>query len=98
MQWIFLKGMFMKYRLLMTIGAAILTNNVSAGTMLNRDWTWVSSLSVGPFWENAGQTQTFYLAPNIIKTYTASDAIHAFVEANVFTGIQKNYLNRYKAS
>jgi len=26
-------------------------------------------LSVGPAWENAGHTQTFYLAPNIEKTY-----------------------------
>jgi len=36
----------------------------------------VATLSLGPVWENAGNTQTFYLAPNIEKTYAANQSSH----------------------
>jgi hypothetical protein len=52
-------------------------------------WTWVDAISVGPVWESAAQTQTFYLAPNIIKTYTAEHATEALFNGDVFVGIQK---------
>lgn len=37
----------------------------------------VATLSLGPVWESAGNTQTFYLAPNIEKTYAANPMILA---------------------
>lgn len=43
----------------------------------------VATLSLGPVWESAGNTQTFYLAPNIEKTYSVNHASHALV----FSGI-----------
>jgi len=46
-------------------------------------------LSVGPVWENAGNTQTFYLAPGIEKTYAAKQASHALVDGEIFLGVQK---------
>ncbi len=49
----------------------------------------VATLSLGPVWEGAGQTQTFYLAPNIEKTYAATHASHALVDGEIFLGIQK---------
>ena len=49
----------------------------------------VATLSLGPVWENTGNTQTFYLAPNIEKTYSANHASHALVDGEVFLGIQK---------
>jgi len=49
----------------------------------------VATLSLGPVWENAGNTQTFYLAPNIEKTYAANQSSHALVDGEVFLGIQK---------
>ena len=49
----------------------------------------VATLSVGPVWESAGNTQTFYLAPNIEKTYAANHASHALVDGEFFLGIQK---------
>lgn len=65
-----------------------------AGTMgsvvSHKDWTWVGSISAGPVWENAGQTQTFYLTPSILKTYSASNVTHALADGEVFVGIQKN--------
>ncbi len=49
----------------------------------------VATLSVGPVWESAGNTQTFYLAPNIEKTNAANHASHALVDGEFFLGIQK---------
>lgn len=54
-----------------------------------KSWNWVSTISAGPVWEGAGQTQTFYLTPNIIKTYTAEHAAHVLFDGEVFIGIQK---------
>ncbi len=50
----------------------------------------VATLSLGPVWENAGNTQTFYLAPNIEKTYAANHTSHALVDGEIFLGIQKS--------
>ena len=50
----------------------------------------VATLSLGPVWENAGNTQTFYLAPNIEKTYAVNHASHALVDGEIFLGIQKS--------
>lgn len=49
----------------------------------------VASLSVGPVWESAGNTQTFYLTPEIEKTYAANHLSHALVDGEIFFGIQK---------
>ena len=49
----------------------------------------VATLSLGPAWESAGNKQTFYLAPNIEKTYAANHASHALVDGEIFLGIQK---------
>ena len=49
----------------------------------------VATLSVGPVWESGGNTQTFYLAPNIEKTYAANHASHALIDGEIFLGIQK---------
>lgn len=54
-----------------------------------RSWDWVGTVSIGPAWESAGQTQTFYLAPNILKTYAAVETTHALFDGEVFAGIQK---------
>ena len=36
-------------------------------------FNYVTTLSVGPVWQSSGKTQTFYLAPEIEKTYAASN-------------------------
>lgn len=54
-----------------------------------KSWNWVGTISTGPVWEGAGQTQTFYLAPNILKTYAAEHTTHALFDGEVFAGIQK---------
>lgn len=49
----------------------------------------VATLSLGPAWENTGNTQTLYLTPDIEKTYAANHASHALVDGEIFLGIQK---------
>ena len=50
----------------------------------------IATLSLGPLWESAGNTQTFYLEPNIEKTYAANHSSHALVDGEIFLGIQKS--------
>ncbi len=85
----------MRYLTILSVIAGILLSCTQslAGTTDSmaapKDWTWVGTISVGPAWESAGQTQTFYLTPDIIKTYAASNITHALAEGEVFMGIQK---------
>ena len=62
-----------------------------AGTMgpIQKTSGWVGSISLGPVWESAGAKQTFYLAPDIIKTYDAQNSSHVLFDGEVFVGIQK---------
>ncbi len=50
---------------------------------------WVGTLSAGPFWQSSGTTQTFYLTPDIEKTYTANHAANALFAGEFFLGLQK---------
>ena len=49
----------------------------------------VFTLSVGPVWENAGKSQTFYLAPDIEKTYDADNATKTLLNAEIFLGLER---------
>jgi opacity protein-like surface antigen len=60
------------------------------GPVIQRDWGWVGTLSVGPVWENEGSTQTFYLTPEIEKTYVAHKSSNALPSGELFVGIQKS--------
>jgi opacity protein-like surface antigen len=51
--------------------------------------SWVATINVGPAWESAGKTQTFFLAPNIENTYAANHKSHALIDGEAFLGIQK---------
>lgn len=75
------------------LSSTFLVGNALAGTMgpvTQRDWGWVGTLSVGPVWENEGSTQTFYLAPEIEKTYAAHKPSTALPSGELFVGIQKS--------
>ncbi|HAT1822595.1 TPA: porin family protein, partial [Legionella pneumophila] len=66
----------MKYRLFLSVATAgVLGSTAFAGTMglviPSKDLTWVGSIAAGPIWARSGETQTFYLAPEIEKTYAA---------------------------
>ena len=86
----------MRHRRHLFIPAAIFfCTEAFAGTMGSvappQDWRWVGSMNIGPVWESAGKTQTFYLASDIIKTYATSNATHALVDGEVFVGVKKRF-------
>ena len=64
-----------------------------AGTMgpisQQPDWAWVGTLSAGPVWQRGGETQTFYLAPDIEKTYVANQSTNVLFDGEFFFGLQK---------
>ncbi len=91
----------MNKTLLSYLITAFFATNSLAGTMgpvLERsEDSWVATLSGGPSWASAGETQTFYLAPQIIKTYVAQKSSHVLATGEFFLGIQKNLFNQWIA-
>ena len=64
-----------------------------AGTMgsvtPSKDQTWVGSIAAGPSWARGGETQTFFLAPEIEKTYVTRKSTNTLASGELFFGIQK---------
>jgi opacity protein-like surface antigen len=60
-----------------------------------RTFKYFATLAAGPAWESAGETQTFFLAPSIEKTYTSNHSTHALGEGEVFLGIQHPVRNSW---
>lgn len=82
-----------KNSVVLLLSASLLAGSAFSGTMgpitQQPDWGWVATLSAGPVWQSGGQTQTFYLAPDIEKTYAANTATHTLFDGEVFVGLQK---------
>lgn len=72
---------------------SFLTGTVFAGIMgpvsQSSHWSWVSTLSAGAVWEQAGKTQSFYLTPEIEKTYAAHQSTNTLANGEFFVGMQK---------
>ncbi|RMX21650.1 porin family protein [Legionella jordanis] len=90
----------MKYRLFLSITAAgVLGSAAFAGTMgpvmPSKDWTWVASIAAGPVWARGGETQTFFLAPEIEKTYAARKSTNVLASGELFVGIQKTWSSQW---
>jgi opacity protein-like surface antigen len=70
--------------------------NAFAGTMDSfntiSDLPWVVSLSAGPAWANAGDTQTFNLTQTDSKTYAAHDATNTLFAGELFLGMQRTLM------
>ncbi len=89
-----MQGAPMKYRLFITaLLVSVPVSQALAGTMgpvmPTKDWTWVGSISAGPVWAKAGESQTFFLSPEIEKTYAARKSTNALASGELFIGIQK---------
>jgi opacity protein-like surface antigen len=50
---------------------------------------WVMTVGLGPVWENAGATQTFYVQPNIEKTYAANRPTNTLFNGEFFIGLHR---------
>lgn len=92
------QGLFMKLKTLSTTVVLIVVNSATAfsGTMgsapqkdLLLDYSsYVATLSIGPAWSNSGQTQTFFLQPNIEKTYATNHNTSTIASGEIFLGKQ----------
>jgi opacity protein-like surface antigen len=51
--------------------------------------SWVATASMGFLWENAGKMQTFFLARELEKTYTADNTTHSLPSGALFLGLQR---------
>lgn len=76
----------MKKFLMIVLGVGLFAHQACAESPRK----WLGSISVGPVWENAGQTQTFYLAPDLEKTYVASEETQVLVNGEIFVGFQQS--------
>ena len=47
------------------------------------------TLSMGPAWAAAGQTQTFYLSPEVERSYVANKQSGAMFDGDLFLGVQR---------
>jgi len=84
----------MQKRKFCKIGTVLLSglcsHSVIAGTMgESPTYSYVASISAGAAWEQGGETWTFYLTPQIIKTYVPNKSSSALADAEIFLGIQK---------
>ncbi len=86
-----MKIKFKKSALTALTGLAIQVPFAFAGTMGPAviEPTWVGSLSVGPVWHRAGETQNIFLTPEIEKTYAAYRTSKAIADGEFFFGMQK---------
>lgn len=76
----------------LTLSASMFACSAFAGTMGTvPSWTWVAAVSAGPVWEQAGQTQTILLAPEIEKTYAARKSTDTLFDGEFFIGLQKTF-------
>ena len=75
---------------LISLLSVMLSQTVSAGDMgVLRSWEPLVGLSAGPTWASANKTQTFYLQPDVQKTYVASNNNETFVTAELFLAGQR---------
>lgn len=91
----------MKYRLFLSIIVASVSGSTAfAGGAMesgipSKDWTWVGSIAAGPVWARGGETQTFFLTPDIEKTYLASKSTNALASGEIFLGLQKSLTSQW---
>ncbi|MDI1352932.1 MAG: porin family protein [bacterium] len=88
------------YPFLLTLSGILLAGGSVAGTMgpihQTSERVWVGTLSMGSTWPTSAEAQTFFLAPEIEKTYAASKLnsalpklTSALFDGEVFIGMQQ---------
>lgn len=87
----YVKGISMKNIILIQVViTSLIANFAQAGTMgaIDPNRHWVGAISAGPVWQSAGVQQTFFLAPEIEKTYTADKINRSLADVELFLGAQ----------
>ncbi|WP_419420062.1 outer membrane protein [Legionella sp. D16C41] len=75
------------------LSASLTVGSANAGTMgpvvEPSPWRWVGTLSAGPVWIDNVKSQTFFLTPEIVKTYTVNDDNSPVFNGEIFIGAQQ---------
>lgn len=58
---------------------------------VSRSWTKVVTASLGFGWNNAGETQTLFVQPDVEKTYLAADPGGSIFQGELFAGVQRTF-------
>ena len=89
----------LSYALLMLCGLIVqashagnqyINNDVSAKDAPEFSTAYFVTLSAGPVWTDGGETQTFYLQPDLKKAYIAYNHTPALAEGALFFGMVTN--------
>lgn len=84
-----------KQTALLALTTSIFASYSVAGTMgpvVAKDWTWVSSVSVGPAWARAGDTQTFSLRPKLKKPMSPENRPKPWLSLSYFLAPKRTCL------
>lgn len=73
-----------------TLSSASILSPIHKFSSLIKDSQKVGSISSGPVWQSNGNTQTFFLAPDIVKTFAAKNNTSSLAEGEFFAGLQKD--------
>lgn len=64
-----------------------------AGTMGGEPiWKPIVALDLGPAWTNSGQTQTFFLQPDLQNSYQANSGLTPLFDADLFLALEKKIM------
>jgi opacity protein-like surface antigen len=79
--------------LMLGLSASLLAPPLWSGTMgeVVPVWHGVTAVSLGPVWGHGTRTQTFYLTPEIIKSYVGQNSNNAIFDGELFFGVQRDY-------
>lgn len=81
-----------KSLLMLGLSTSLLATSGWSGTMGPiQVWHSVSAVSLGPVWGNGGTTQTFFLTPEIVKSYRADKSNTTLFDGELFWGVQRDY-------
>lgn len=78
-----------RHSLFLATALTISASNSFAGEALAPPSPWLATFSFGYGWEDAGETQTFFLSPNIEKTYFADSSSHRVANGEIFLAYQQ---------
>lgn len=78
------------YKIIFSLACLFLTNQIFAYQPVETDQNnrFVVALSAGPTWTFGNESETFYLQPDVIKTYQASNHTVTFASGEIFLGWQ----------
>ena len=85
-----------KLALLGVLSAFVSGQIIAATSAFSQMSPYIITLSAGPTWENAGESQTLFLSPFIQKTYTSNKLTNTLFDGEVFLGIERALASHFQ--